>query len=164
MNIFEYAMKMEEDGKKYYEESAAKVGSEHLKHILLELARDEQKHYHIFKAMRDGQPAEYEEAKKTKILSEVKNVFETLKARNENFTFPDDTKEIWIHAREIEKKAEDFYREKAKEVTEEKQKSILEKIADEEHKHWVTMENVIKFLDRPEHWLENAEWHNLEEY
>ena len=164
MNVFEYAMKMEEDGKKYYEESATKVDSEHLKRILLELASDEQKHYHIFKAMRDGQPVEYEEAKKTKILAEVKNVFETLKAQNKNYTFPDDAKDIWIHAREIEKKAEDFYREKAHETTEEKQKSILEKIADEEHKHWVTMENVIKFLDRPEHWLENAEWHNLEEY
>ena len=44
MNIFEYAMKMELDGKQYYEESAAKVGNPELKRILMELAGDEEKH------------------------------------------------------------------------------------------------------------------------
>lgn len=44
------------------------------------------------------------------------------------------------------------------------QKNILNKIADEEHKHWVTLESVLQFLKRPEQWLEDAEWNNLEAY
>ena len=81
MNIFEFAMKMEMDGKQFYEESAAKTDSPELKRILLELASDEEKHYTIFRALRDGVPVEYEDAKKTKILTEVKNVFEALKSQ-----------------------------------------------------------------------------------
>ena len=164
MNIFEYAMKMELDGKQYYEESAAKVDIPELKKILSELAADEQKHYLIFRALRDGLPAKYEETKKTKILAEVKNVFESLKAQNEEFAFSEEAKNIWTQAQKIEKDSEVFYREKAGEVDDENQKTILTRIADEEYKHWVTMENVIKFLDRPNHWLEDAEWNNLEDY
>ncbi|UCG60715.1 MAG: ferritin family protein [Candidatus Zixiibacteriota bacterium] len=164
MNIFEFAMKMEMDGKEFYEQSATKVDSPELKRILTELAGDEEKHYAIFRALRDGVPVEYEEAKKTKILAEVKNVFETLKSQNKDFSFPDSAKEIWVQAQKIERDSEDFYREKADEVADKHQKSILTRIADEEQKHWITMENVIKFLDRPNHWLEDAEWSNLEDY
>lgn len=164
MNVFEYCMQMELDGKSYYEEAAETVDSPELKRILQELASDEQKHYNIFKAMRDNVPVEYEEEKKTKIFTEVKNVFQKLKADNEEYEFPPDAKKIWEHAREVEKQSEKFYREKADEVGNDKQAEILHKIADEEHRHWITMENIIKFLDRPQHWLEDAEWNNLEEY
>ncbi|UCE24287.1 MAG: ferritin family protein [Candidatus Zixiibacteriota bacterium] len=164
MNIFEFAMKMEMDGKKYYEESAARIDSPELKRILLELASDEEKHYTIFRALRDGVPVEYEEAKKTKILAEIKNVFETLRDQDRDFEFPPGAKDIWLHAQKIEKDSETFYREKADEVADQHQKNILVRIADEEQKHWITMENVVKFLDRPNHWLEDAEWSNLEDY
>lgn len=164
MNVFEYAMQMELDGKNYYEESADKVDSPELKKILMELASDEQKHYNIFKAMRDNEPVEYEESTQTKILSEVKNIFIVMKEENKDYSFPPDAKGIWEHAREVEKKTEDFYRKSACEVDDIKKAEILNKIADEEHKHWVTMENIIKFIDRPSTWLEDAEWSNLEDY
>jgi len=164
MNVFEYAMKMENDGREYYLKHAERQQNPALKRILLELADDELKHYNIFQAMRDGSPAEYKESAQTHILKTVRNVFEELKAAEKDFSFPDDAKKIWEHAREIEKKAEDFYREKASETADEKEKEILVRIADEEHKHWVTMEQVIHFLDRPGHWLEDAEWTNLEDF
>lgn len=164
MNVFEYAMKMETDGRDYYLEHAESQTSPAFKKILLELADDELKHYNIFKAMRDGKAVEYKEAEKTTIISSIKNVFEQLKNDNAEFSFPADAKEIWEHAREVEKQAEAFYRSKAEELDDDGQKQILNRIADEEHKHWVTMENVIQFLDRPNNWLEDAEWSNLEDY
>ncbi len=164
MNVFEHAMQMELDGKAYYEEHAAKIKSPQLKRILLELAGDEQKHYNIFKAMAEGTEVEYEEAKKSTILAQVKNVFDELKAEEGDYTYPEDLREIWVKAREVESKAEEFYREKANELDDEKQKHILNRIADEEHRHWLTMENVIRFLDKPDQWLEDAEWGHLEDY
>ena len=164
MNVFEYAMQMELDGKTYYEESAEKVDSPELKKILLELASDEKKHYNIFKALRDGEAVEYKEEEKTKILTEVKNLFITLKEANAEYSFPEDAKGIWEHAREVEKKAEAFYRKAADDVDNKANAEILNKIADEEHRHWVTMDNVIAFIDRPNTWLEDAEWSNLEDY
>jgi len=164
MNIFEYAMKMETDGRKFYLDSAEKVESPELKKILLELADDEAKHYAIFKAMKDGGTVEYKEAEQTTILKTVKNVFEKLRDQKKELSFPDEAKAIWEEAQEVEKKSEEFYREKANEVGSDSQKHILNRIADEEHRHWVTMQNVIQFLDRPNHWLEDAEWSNLEDY
>ena len=164
MNIFEYAMKMEEDGRAFYLKHAESTSVPELKRVLVELAEDELKHYSIFKAMRDQLPAEYKESEKTTILSTVKNVFEELRADRKERSFKNGAKSIWEEAREVERKAEEFYREKANEVGDEKQKQILSRIADEEHRHWITMENVIQFLDRPQRWLEDAEWSNLEDY
>ncbi|MBU0985050.1 MAG: ferritin family protein [candidate division Zixibacteria bacterium] len=164
MNIFEYAMQMETDGRDFYLKHAETVGHPALKQILVQLADDELKHYNIFKAMKDGGTAEYKEAERTTILATVKNVFQELKDEGKEFSFAAEAKQIWIEAREVEKKAEEFYREKANEVEGDDQKHILNRIADEERRHWVTMENVIQFLDRPQHWLEDAEWNNLEAY
>ncbi len=164
MNIFEYAMKMEEDGREFYLKHAEQTNVPELKRVLVELAEDELKHYNIFKAIRDGHTAEYGEAEKTTILATVKNVFESFKAEGKGFSFKADAKNLWEQAQEIEKKSEDFYRQKAGEVDNETQMLILNRIADEEHKHWVTLENVIQFLDRPKQWLEDAEWSHLEDY
>ncbi len=163
MNIFEYAMKMEQDGRAFYLKHAESTSVPELKNILVELAEDELKHYSILKAMRDELPAEYKDSEKTTILSTTKNVFEKLKAENKEFSFKSGVTSIWEEAREVERKAEEFYREKANEVGDEKQRHILNRIADEEHYHWVTIENVIRFLTRPQQWLENAEWGSREE-
>ncbi len=163
MSIFEYAMKMEQDGRSFYLEHAAKAPAPELKRILLELADDEQRHFNLFKALHDGASAEYKETEKTTILATVKNVFETMKSGDKPYQFSPDARVIWEEAREIEKKAERFYRAKAVEVTSANERNILIRIADEEHRHWVTMEQVIQFLDRPKRWLDDAEWSNLEE-
>lgn len=163
MNIFEHAMKMEEDGRSFYLEHAEKTGNPLLKKVLLELSDDELKHYNLFKAMRDHQAVEYKEAEKTTILDTVKNVFETMKTEKQDFTFPDDARNIWETAREIERKTEAFYRDQAKQLDDDAQKLILTRIADEEHRHWVTIENVIQFLDRPKQWLVDAEWPGLDD-
>ncbi len=164
MNVFEFAMQMEMYGKAYYEENATRVDDPGLKRILMELAEDEQKHYNLFKALRDGANASYENAGETKILASVKNVFQTMKDKNQSFALADEAKSIWAEAQLVEKKSEEFYREKAKEINDDNQKNILNKIADEEHKHWVTLESVIQFLKRPEQWLEDAEWNHIEDY
>ncbi|UCC43479.1 MAG: ferritin family protein [Candidatus Zixiibacteriota bacterium] len=164
MSIFEQAMKMETDGREYYLEHAEKQQNTALKAILLELADDELRHYNMFKAMRDGAPAEYRTDEKTKIISSIKTVFEQMRAENPDLSIPAEAKAIWEHALEVEKRSEQFYRDKTADISDEKQIAILNTIADEEHKHWLTIENVIQFLDQPKRWLEDAEWSNLEDY
>ncbi len=164
MNVFEYAMKMETDGRQFYLEHANKVALPEFKKILLELADDEQKHYNLFKALHDSQPAEYKQSQKTTILATAKNVFEAAKSAGKDFHFQSDAVKIWEQALEVEKKSEEFYRQKAREVSHANEKMILTSIADEEHRHWVTLNNVIQFISRPKHYLADAEWSNLEEY
>ena len=51
MDIFEFAMKMEMDGKKYYESKAALTKEKSLKKILLTLAEEEQHHVHMIESV-----------------------------------------------------------------------------------------------------------------
>ena len=78
MNVFDHAMKMEQDGRAFYLENAAKIADPAMKRVLQELANDELKHYKIFKAMRDREKAEYREDEKTTIVTTLKNVFDEM--------------------------------------------------------------------------------------
>ena len=162
MDVFDYAMKMELDGKAYYEEHADKTELPELREILMTLAADEQKHFEIFKALRDGKEADFPAERDTKILVDVRNVFEKLRTQGEDFKFASEVVEVWKKAQLVEKESEDFYRGKAAEVDSDHQKQMLNRVADEEHKHWTTIENVIRFLLHPQAWLEDAEWYDLE--
>ena len=55
MDIFDFAMQMEEDGKYFYIELAEKVADKGMKSIFEMLANDELKHYHNIKEMKEKQ-------------------------------------------------------------------------------------------------------------
>ena len=163
MNPYQYAMNLEEEGKKFYLEQAAKMTDPTLKKIYEELAADEQRHFAIFKAMLEGKAADVKAAFKTDILKTTKRVFQELKDSKQKLgDYPSDVREAWIHARDIEDNAEGFYKEQAAKATSEKEKNTWLMIASEEHKHYVAMDNVVNFIDRPNQWLEDAEWSNLD--
>jgi len=159
MNAFEYAMKMEADGKKYYEEQAAALGTSVLRKIYEELAGDEQRHYEIFKAMHAGADVDINTAFKSNVLATAKNIFQDLSDNKQKIKdFPTGVKEAWEKARAIEDKSEKFYREQAGKAADEIEKAMWLKIAGEEHNHWVALDNVIQFIDHPNQWIEDAEW------
>lgn len=165
MKAFEYAMKMELDGKKFYTEQAGRMADPVLRQIYEELADDEERHYRLFKAMMEGDKISPDEAFRTGILATTKNVFQKLKKSGADIgRFPRGVIEAWEKARELEDQVEKFYREQATRATEAGEKKIWNQIADEEHKHWVAINHVVDFVNRPNQWLEDAEWSHLEDY
>jgi len=100
----------------------------------------------------------------TTILTDAKNIFAQIKESGESFDFDIKQTELYKKAQDIEEKSRDFYLEKANEVKEECQKGLFLKLAEEEKKHYFLLDNIIEFVSRPEHWLENAEFYHLEEY
>jgi rubrerythrin len=98
------------------------------------------------------------------ILKGAKNVF--VKIRNEDAAFDEEISEVELYrkARRIEEESELFYRQKASEVESDEAREIFLKIAEEERTHKFLIENVIEFLQRPNTWLENAEFTHLDEY
>ena len=55
MNVYEYAMKVEKDGERYYRDLASKTDEPGLKSILNMLADEEVKHYVVFDKMNKNQ-------------------------------------------------------------------------------------------------------------
>ncbi len=160
MDIFEFAMQMEKDGEQYYRELAGKVKNDGMKRILGMLADDEVKHYNIVSAMRKGAP----DMPDSPVLKDSKNIFEEIKGTKTDLDFDDSQREALKKALEIEEKSEDFYADKAKEVENEAHKTLFEKLADEERRHVHLIDHMIEFVTKPETWLDDAEFSNLEEY
>ncbi len=160
MDIFEFAMQMEKDGEDYYRHLVKQTENKGLKKIFTMLADDEVKHYETVKKMRTESPRLAE----TQVLSDSNNIFAQLKASGEKFNFDSKQTKLYKKAQEIEKKSQDFYLAKAKEVEAAYQKEIFLKLADEEKKHYFLLENIIEFVSRPEDWVENAEFHHTEPY
>jgi rubrerythrin len=156
MDVFDFAMKIELEGKAWYEQQAERTTEPGLRRILLEMAEDEARHYEVFKGLKEGRgwPETTEE---TRVLDSASNFFEEL-AKKGAPKFPEDELSAWKELRETEAKAEAFYREKAAEATDEGARKALNLIADEERKHHDLIDNMIDFLTEPIAWLENAEW------
>lgn len=161
MDVFEFAMKMELDGKAWYEKAAAQTKDSALKNILLEMARDEQMHYELFRSYRDGGADVV--MKPTKVLANAKTLFENLAAAGPA-EYAGDEVAVWKELLENETNAENFYLEKAAESDDEQTKSTLEMIAAEERRHRIVIEHMVQFLTAPKTWIENAEWTHLDQY
>ncbi len=163
MNIFEFAMRMERDGKAFYEEKAARTTDAELKKMFTMLAEEEERHFKFFKRLRDGEidQAVQEIPRNSKTLSQAKNIFQELSQRKESTPFGEDLVSAWTEAMWIEEKAERFYREKAEQETDETQKKLLHLIADEERTHIHMIDGILTYLKYPESFAGSAQFKNF---
>jgi rubrerythrin len=162
MDVFDFAMKLEQDGEAYYRKLAAEANNSGLTTILTFLADEEVKHYNIFKKLKDGTSAELPE---NTLLADVKNIFQTLSEKNEGpFQFDASQPQFYRKAQDLEKQTEMFYRDKAEDTDNEAEKALMTKIADEEKRHYFILEHIIDFVQHPQKWIEDAEWNKLGEF
>jgi rubrerythrin len=165
MDIYQFAKQMEVDGEKYYRTLADQSDSAGLKKIFLMLAGEEVKHYKLIDLMSQG--SNQPELAETEILDKVRNVFAEMRD-SEPHPRIDSTAatQSYRKARDIEEESNRFYLEQANRVENALQAEIFLRLAKEEEKHLRIMQNIVEFVSRPEpgNWLENAEWHHLENY
>ena len=163
MDIYEFALQMEKDGENYYRDLVKKSTSVGLQKIFTLLADEEVKHYKFIAQLR--QKKDLPHLKDTQILTNVKNIFIEMRDGKHNQSME---KELAAYnkAYEIEEISRKFYLEKAAEAKDEQSRILLNQLAVEEEKHMHIMENIVEFISKPEpgNWLENAEWHHLDEY
>jgi rubrerythrin len=65
---------------------------------------------------------------------------------------------------EIELKSIEFYSEQHDLVTDVKQKRALSKIIEEERRHYDLIDDIIVMVERPESWVEDAEFGVRDDY
>lgn len=159
MDIYEYGMQMEQESEKYYRDLAARCQDTGLNTILNMLADEEVRHYKILQSFREQQCSVPE----SDVLGKARDVFAQM-TRNADFACGDAQIAFYEEAQKIERKSEEFYKAKAEEAETEAQKQALLTLAKAENKHYFLLENIIAFVQRPQRWLEDAEWNHLEEY
>lgn len=165
MNIYQFAMQMEKDGENYYRLLAKESTVLGLSRIFLMLADEEVKHYNVIERL--SRKEKNPQLVAARILENVKNIFVTMQAAKEDLRI-DTTKAAseYRKACALEEMSQKFYLEKAGLVEDGYERQIFLRLAKEEENHLRIMENIVEFVSRPEpgNWLENAEWHHLNEY
>jgi rubrerythrin len=158
MNIFEFAKKMEMDGKHRYESQYNLETNQGIREILKLLISQEQEHYNALDSLeKSGKYSNYKKAS----FEGVKTIFEEMKDELDKIS--KDNVKFYRTILEIEKKSEAFYT-KHSEEQEGQVKEILLKLAAEEHNHVIIIDNIIDFINKPNTWVEDAEFNHMEHY
>ncbi|MHC4193081.1 MAG: ferritin-like domain-containing protein [Planctomycetota bacterium] len=161
MDIFQFAMEKEKYSQDYYRQLATKTDNKGLQRIFNMLADEEAKHYTVVEQMKSKAP---EKVCDTNVLSDAKDIFKQMKEAADTSSFDAGQIETYKKAQEIEKDSREFYLQKADEVEDSRHAAIFRQLAQEESKHYFLLDNMIEFVSRPQRWLENAEFHHLEDY
>ncbi len=159
MDIYQYAMQMELDGRHFYLDLAKKTNNTGLKNILTMMADSEAKHYNVILNMQKNDKAQF--STDTEILTNAKNIF--MKMKEEKGVASEISQvEFYKKALDVEKKSTKFYMEKADEEKDPHRKEIFLKLADEEKDHCVLLENLVNLVSQPDNWIENSEWYSMD--
>ena len=161
MDIFKFAMEKEKFSEEYYRDLARRTHHVGLRNILTMLAEEEARHYRTIEQMKTGTA---ETLTDTPILAHAREMFEKMKRSAEKFDFHISEADLYRKAVEIERKSKDFYLEKAEEADDPAQERIFRRLADEENRHQLLMENFVSFVSRPETYLEDAEFYHFDDY
>lgn len=162
MNVLDFAIKMETEGKALYEELARDAALPGLKNIFLQLAADEQKHREVISALKTGAPPAG--MKDTPALEQAKTVFADLLARRESFGPVKAGIDAYRRAMKLEADSFRLYEEAAGKEKAPAVKELLLRVAGEEHKHFTILQNVYDFANAPNQYLAWGEFSNLEEF
>lgn len=102
----------------------------------------------------------------TGIITKAKDAFEKISKSmpTGDSIMGEEQVDVYKKAIDLETNSYEFYLEKAEESDSEVVKKTFNRLAEEEKKHEKIIGNIIEMVDRPNTWLEDAEWYHLEEY
>jgi len=154
MDMFEFSIQMEKDAESLYRKMAEDTPVEGVRKVLLMLAEDEVHHRVAIENLQkklDPAPAKG-------VALDIKTVFDELKQDDSINSASVDTIEDYQKAVEIEKRGMEFYKEKFAEADDPASKKLFEVLMKQETYHYKTVENLLEMVQRPDWWVENAEF------
>lgn len=161
MNVFDCAIKMEEEARLYYEKLAAAAKVPELKNLFTLLAASEQEHHDALVALKGSiRPPKAQ----FKALQEAACLFKPLLAKGDLVAELKEAPDAYQLVIKEEEKGVKFYEELAAQAKDEGTREILLMIADEERKHLSIVENIYSFVESPKNFLAWGEFSNLKKY
>lgn len=158
MDVLDFAMKMELQGKACYEKLASSTQVPGLKTIFTGLASDEQKHYDIFLSIKEGKTWKMADSS---VLEQAKNVFQDLIEGKEDLSELHEDLDGYRFSLKIEADSVKLYEDMAKKEEDPETMQLYLTIANEEKKHFNIMDNICEFVLKPRYFLEWREFSNL---
>jgi len=162
MNAYDFAIQMSRDGEKFFRTLTKQVKKPGLRKIMVILANDQAMHRRDFAKMRKAAGKSLADAS---ILKGAVNPFaQRLKrlGRGERLDENLPPEELYRRGQALDKECEDFYRKRAARVKDPGLKQAFLGVAEEQRKHYFTLEHLINFILEPQQVLEDAEWNITE--
>ncbi|MGM0409820.1 MAG: ferritin-like domain-containing protein [Bacillota bacterium] len=160
-DVYDFAVEFEREHRDFYKQMIESTNEESLKSVFEKLVEQEEKHEKIVRQLQNSEKVEHVESK---IIPDAKETFEKIASNLPDSVLPDDQVELYKKAREMEERTYEFYTEKADKAEKTQVKKVFEKLAQEEKKHENILNNLIDFVNKPNTWLDDAEWYHLEDY
>lgn len=154
MNAYEYALKLEREGEKYYRELAASSPHPGLKAAFNILADEEVRHC---KAIEDMMNTSCFDPEKLDMMLDADTIHKKLIDRD-SVDFNSDEIKFYREAIQREDEAGVFYVEKAKEAKNEHERELFLKLAQEEQKHVEILQEILDFIEEPQQLIAAAEF------
>jgi rubrerythrin len=158
MNVLDFAMKLEADGKAYYEKLAAESSSKELQNLFTLLADAEQTHYDALQARKSETAYTGVESQ---VLEKAKNIFQRLMEMKPSKSSLRLDIDGYRHAIKAEEQSIEFYRNAAEKEPSAEVRRLLQALALEEQLHLNIVENIYEFVESPKYFLEWREFSNL---
>lgn len=159
MNSIEFAINMELENKRFYMQQAEKAVDSGLRSIFHTLAEEESIHARILKSKAETLPYELVDT-----YAEIKNIFVEIGNYRDIIKQIPDALDVYRTALQNEKRSLLMYKEMLENTTDEKDKKIFQFLIEQESDHYKVMEQLIELVNRPNDWVESAEFGVREEY
>jgi rubrerythrin len=159
MNLFDVAIRMETEGAAFYRDLASKAASKGFASIFTMLAEDEDRHKATFEAMKNNTEVPASTSDASVRAAQIFKQFS-----KEDFLEEESQVSVYEQALEVELKSIEFYSEQHDQVSDVKQKRALAKIIEEERRHYDLINDILVMVERPETWVEDAEFGVREKY
>jgi len=154
MDPFAFSIQMEKDAEALYRKMADNTPVPGVKKVLLLLAEDEVKHRKAIEQLQKRMSVEPLEG----VALDIKTVFDEMKQDKDFTSLSEDAVEDYRKAVEIEKRGIAFYKERFAEATDPASKQLFETLMKQETYHLRTCESMLDMVQKPEWWVENAEF------
>jgi rubrerythrin len=158
MNTLDYAIKMELDGEKYYREQADINRGNSLYQVFNMLAIDESFHAKILEDKSKGIFSQLNSS----VQSSVENVFAGLSDFKMDIKTNPDQADVYRRALEMEKASIELYKKLKSETNE--SIDIFDFLISQEEGHYRVIDELFKIANRPNEWVEAAEFGRREDY
>jgi len=161
MEILQFAIAMELDGEKYYLQQAKKNEGNALKTVFLSLSQDEAKHARLLQNRAEGQP--YDLVSHDDLTEPLSLFYKSEDFKSAVKELPSQT-DLYQAALDMEKKSIDLYGDLHSKATDNAAKELFAFLVGEEQHHYAVIDELYHYVNRPNEWVESAEFGVREDY
>jgi rubrerythrin len=155
MDTLKFAIKMENDGEKYYLEQAKLYAGSSLSVVFENLAQDERNHAEILENKLGNRSFNLVD---NHTLEGAQNIFKNLKDINSEIRDVPNQLDVYRAALNIEQDSIDLYKSFLEKTSDEVEKELFSFLVKQEEEHYSVLEELIKLVNRPNDWVESAEF------